>query len=161
MLTRRQMAVSTGYCVCPKGACWCGRSAGGSPSPGCWSQCRCRGCAGCSSSTAAAERTGNTGMLGWAHSRGSVPAGWGEVEHGKGHQRTLHPLIELSTKTKDSVAGKVGALYKEKAQVGAFSGHCETSRRFVDGSTLFTNQPWHNENAILYVLRNLTILGPY
>ena len=51
---------------------------------------------------AAAERTGNTGMLGWAHSRGSVPAGWGEVEHGKGHQRTLHPLIELSTNLRES-----------------------------------------------------------
>ena len=36
---------------------------------------------------------------------------------------------------------KVGGLYKEKAPVGAFSGHYETSRRFVDGSTLFTNQP--------------------
>ena len=41
----------------------------------------------------AAERTGNTGMLSWAHSSGSVPAGWDEVEHGQGHQthqRTLH-----------------------------------------------------------------------
>ena len=141
MLTRSQMTVSTGHCVCPKGACWCGRSAGGSPSPECWSQCRCRGCAGCSSSTAAAERTGNTGMLGWAHST-RISASW--VGRGGTWPRSPSdsPLIELSTNLReDSVAGKVGALYKEKAQVGAFSGHCESSRRFVDGSTLFTNQP--------------------
>ena len=61
MLTKRQMTVSTGCCVCPNGACWCGRSAGGSPSPGCWSQWRCRGCAGCSSSTAAAMTLGHEG----------------------------------------------------------------------------------------------------
>ena len=29
----------------------------------------------------------------------------------------------------------VGAFNKEKARVGAFSGHCETSRRFVDSSS--------------------------
>ena len=166
------MAVSTGYCVCPKGACWCGRSAGGSPSPGCWSQCR--GCAGCSSSSHdswsrggrhwscwAAERTGNTGMLGWAHST-RISASW--VGRGGTWPRSPSdsPLIELSTNLReDSVAGKVAGLYKEKAPIGAFSGHYETSRRFVDGSTLFTNQPWHNENAILYVLRDLTILGPF
>ena len=52
------------------------------------------------------------------------------------------PLLELSTNLReDSVAGKVAGLYKEKAPIGAFSGHYETSRRFVDGSTLFTNQP--------------------
>ena len=64
--------------------------------------------------------------------------------------RVTRPTSGLSTNRavnepprvrEDSVAGKVGALYKEKAQVGAFSGHCETSRRFVDGSTLFSNQP--------------------
>ena len=150
MLTRSQMTVSTGYCVCPKGACWCGRSAGGSPSPGCWSQWDAEVL-----QDAAAERTGNTGMLGWTHSwvgRGGTWPG----------SPSDSPLIELSTNLReDSVAGKVAGLYKEKAPIGAFSGHYETSRRFVDGSTLFTNQPWHNENAILYVLRDLTILGPY
>ena len=51
------------------------------------------------------------------------------------------PLLELSTNLReDSVAGEVGALNKEKALVGAFSGHCETSRRFVDGSTLYSNR---------------------
>ena len=70
---------------------------------------------------------------GWAHSVGSVPAGWGEVEHGRGHQRTL---LELTTNLReDSVAGEVGTFNKEKALVGAFSGHCETSRRFVDSSS--------------------------
>ena len=29
----------------------------------------------------------------------------------------------------------VGAFNKEKALIGAFSGHCETSRRFVDNSS--------------------------
>ena len=151
--------------------CWCGRSAGGSPSPGCWSQGRCRGCAGCSTSTAAAMPPGHEGggtgpasQVNWKYwCWAGHTAGWDEVEHGTWPGSSSDsPLIELSTNLReDSVAGKVGGLYKEKAPVGAFSGHYETSRRFVDGSTLFTNQPWHNENAILYVLRDLTILGPY
>ena len=32
----------------------------------------------------------------------------------------------------------VGTKQKEKAQLGAFFGHCATSRRFVDSSTLLT-----------------------
>ena len=58
-----------------------------------------------------------------------------------GHHFSRHTLPELSTNLReDSVAGEVGALNKEKALVGAFSGHCETSRRFVDGSTLYSNR---------------------
>ena len=50
------------------------------------------------------------------------------------------PLLELSTNLReDSLAGGVGALNKEKVLVGAFSRHCETSRRFVDSTTLYSN----------------------
>ena len=37
----------------------------------------------------------------------------------------------------------LGAFYKEKAIVGAFSEHCEASRRFVDSS----NRLLHIERA--------------
>ena len=158
MLTRRQMAVSTGYCVCPKGACWCGRSAGGSPSPGCWSQCRCRGYAGCSSSIAAAMTPGLEGdgtgreQPSGLEILGCLAGHTVEVQCQLGGARwniagvtsglsTNRAVNEPTRVWEDSVAGKERALYKEKAQVGAFPGHCETSRRFVDGSTFFSNQP--------------------
>ena len=148
------MTVSTGSWVCPKGACWCGRSAGGSPSPGCWSQWRCRGCAGCSSSTAATMTLGHEGG-GTGH--GIQPSGleililgcWAGqwTRSWVGRCGTLpgspadSPLLELSTNLReDLVAGEVGALNKEKVLVGAFSRHCETSRRFVDSTTLYSNR---------------------
>ena len=52
---------------------------------------------------AAPQQPSGLEILGcWAGHTVSVPAGWGEVEHGKGHQRTLHPLIELSTNLRES-----------------------------------------------------------
>ena len=105
----------SGYWVCPKGACWCGRAAGGSPSPGCWSQCI--GCAGCSSSSRADWKYLDAG-LGTQGQGGTWPGAPADS-----------PLLELSTNLReDSVAGEVAALNKEKALIGAFSGHCETSK---------------------------------
>ena len=40
------------------------------------------------------------------------------------------------------MAGEVGALNKEKVLVGAFSRHCETSRRFVDSTTQDPSGRW-------------------
>ena len=146
MLTKRQMTVSTGCCVCPIGACWCGRSAGGSPKVLVTVQRLCRmqqqPCLlvtrGRHRLWYAAKWTGNadTGMLGWTAGH---TAGWDEVEHCRGPPADS-PLLELSTNLReDLVAGEVGALNKEKVLVGAFSRHCGTSRRFVDSTTLYSN----------------------
>ena len=56
---------------------------------------------------------------------------------------TLASLLELSTNLREVhsvlIDLLVGALNNEKALIGAFSGHCETSRRFVDSSSLDIN----------------------
>ena len=40
----------------------------------------------------------------------------------------------------------VGAFYNEKALVGAFSGHCDTSRRFVQSSRYYS---WRRSASLL------------
>ena len=46
----------------------------------------------------------------------------------------------------------VGAFNKEKALVGAFSGHCETSRKFVDSSISFTSSSCGSGSEIIIYL---------